>query len=150
MLDKIAEKYLKDNTATLEKILKRFKPIFEQVDKLKKATTKLDAANTTAVKDTLTKLTGYYMEIVDILRKIEALKKNKETAYYHTKKVEIENSDTKFVSAPVDKEASLYVADERRVRSILQGKLDACLEGMRTCRTFVHDNKNVNLNPEEN
>ncbi len=149
MLGEIVKKYLKDNTVALETILKKFEPIFKKVDTLKKATIRLDSSNIVATKDTLTKLTGYYMEIVDILRKIEALKKNKSEAYYCSKRIEITNAGDKFVSAPIEKESSLYVADERRVRNILQGKLDACLEGIRTCRTIIADNKNVKLNPEE-
>lgn len=139
----LVEKYLKDNSQSLEKVLKKFVPVFKQIDLLKKATAKLDSSNITAVKDALTKLTGYYMEIVDILRKLEALKKNKRSAYYYNKKAEIEGDDKKFVSSPVEKESDLYVAEERRVIAAFQGKADSTLEGIRTCRALVQDNKSV-------
>lgn len=133
----IAEKYLKDNTATLEGILKKFDPIFKKIDSIKKIMVKLDASNTAAAKEILTKLTGYYMEVIDVHSKIESLVKNKKVAYYYSRKVAVETAGEKFSSAPVEREADLYVADERRVRDIFAGKVAASIEGIRTCRSII-------------
>jgi uncharacterized protein YdcH (DUF465 family) len=136
-LSGIAQNYLKDNSATLTKLLTKFDPIFKKIDTIKKSMVKLDQANVSGIKDILTQLTGYYMEVVDIHKKVESLVKNKRCAYYYTRKVEIEAAGDKFSSAPTERESDLYVADERRVRDILAGKVDACIEGIRTCRTLL-------------
>lgn len=141
------EKYLTDNSKKLENIAKKFTATFKAVDGIKQAFVQLDASNTAQVKDLLTKLTGYFMELDDVLKKIEALKKNKAMAYYYSKKIEAQTNGEKFISAPIEKESELYVADERRIRNIFEGKVSACIEGIRTCRTILNQ-KTVTIDEE--
>lgn len=139
MLNKYIDKYNKDNSAALEKVLKKLTPTFKKVDSYKAQFVKVDSNHISTIKEYLTTLTGLYMELADIHSKLCHLKRNKELAYYYSRKVEIEGEGNKFVSAPIEKEASLAVADERRVRDIIKGKLDSCIEGIRTCRTIINE-----------
>ncbi len=147
-LKPIADKYIKDNVKTLEVLLKKFEPIFGHIDTIKKLIVKLDHNNVTAAKDILTKLTGYYMEVVDMHIKLESLVKNKSAAYYFTRKAEIEAEGGKFQDGATKEEARLFVADERRVRDIFSGKATASIEGVRTCRALIPRNENSNKEVE--
>ena len=139
MLEAMMNKYNKDNSKTLETVLTKLKPTFAQVDAYKKQFIKVDSNHIATIKEYLTVLTGHYMELADIHTKLCHLKRNKELAYYYSRKAAIEADGAKFVSAPNEKEASLAVADERRTRDIIKGKLDACIEGIRTCRTLINE-----------
>lgn len=139
MLSKYMEKYNKDNSASLEKVIIKLTPTFKQIDRFKIQFLKVDSNHTATIKGYLTPLTGYYMELADIHAKICHLKRNKELAFFYSRKASIEAEGTKFVSAPIEKEASLAVADERRTRDIIKGKLDSCIEGIRTCRTLINE-----------
>ena len=139
MLNNYMEKYNKDNSKSLEVVIKKLAPTFKRLDSFKVQFTKVDSNHTSTIKEYLTILTGLYMELSDIHSKLCHLKKNKEIAYYYSRKAAIESEGNKFVSAPVDKEASLAVSDERRTRDIVKGKLDACIEGIRTCRTLINE-----------
>lgn len=143
MLEVQMEKYLVDNSAKLEKILKQFTSIFKEVDKLKKAYVTMDFSNVAQGKDVATKLTGYFMEINDVHKKLVALKKNKYHAYYYSKKIECQTSGEKFVDGATKEEANLYIADERRVVAIFEGKASSCLEGIRTCKACFAQNANL-------
>ena len=118
VLAKLIEKYAVDNTKKLEAILKKFKPTFEAVDRIKKSYVSMDFSSNSMVKDTLTKLTGYYMEINDVYARLNALKKNKYHAYYYSKKIESIHNQEKFVDGATKEESNLYIADERRVLAI--------------------------------
>ena len=83
----------------------------------------------------LEELTGIYMELHPIFTIAETIKKNREEGAYMAKKIEIENKGEKFVSASADKEASNSVANERRVRNIIEGKVSACSQGISTCQS---------------
>ena len=147
-LKPIADKYIKDNVKTLEALLKKFIPIFGKIDTIKKSIVKLDHNKVAGIKDTLTQLTGYYMEVVDVHIKLESLVKNKRAAYYYSRKAEIEADGGKFQDGATKEEAGLFVADERRVRDIFSGKATASIEGMRTCRTLIPRNENNNKEVE--
>ena len=41
------------------------------------------------------------------------------------------------MSAPVEREASDYVSNYRRVRNILQGYLDVCDKAISTCQSLL-------------
>ena len=139
MIADYVKKYNKDNTIALGKVITKLGVTFKLIETYKVQFVKVDPNHVKTIKDYLTKLTGAYMELVDIHTKLCHLKRNKELAYYYSRKLEIEGEGNKFVSAPTEKEAALAVADERRTRDIVKGKLDACIEAIRTCRTIINE-----------
>jgi len=132
------QKYLKNKANELNNLLKKYHPSFIAIEKCKKDLLSVDTNNLPKIKQILLTLTGHYMSLVSITKKLQALKRNKENAYFYAKKIEIENEGKKFTSAPIEREATLFVAEERRVRNIFEGYLEACLEGIRTCRAFLN------------
>lgn len=133
--------YNVDNTATLEKILKNLEPIFKMVEAAQKLCYKVDPNNLEQVKKMEIQVTGCYMQLQEIFSRVATLKKNKELAYYMELKARIEGAGEKFVAASSDKEASLAVAEERRVRDIIEGYLLAASECIKTCRNLVNEKK---------
>jgi hypothetical protein len=87
------------------------------------------------VQNSIEELTGIFMVLNPIFLVADTIKKNREEAFYMARKIDIENRGDKFVSAPIDKEASSFVANERRVRNIIQGMLEACSQGISTCQS---------------
>lgn len=85
--------------------------------------------------NTLEELTGIYMELNPIFSIASTIKQNREDKYFMSRKIEIENKGDKFVSAPIDKEASGFVANERRIRNIVEGKVLACSQGISTIQS---------------
>ena len=88
-------------------------------------------------KDYLSRLTGIYMYLSPLVAEAVSMKKNRELREYHEIKIQQENEGKKFVSAPAEKEASMKVADLRRIRNILQAYLDACRVGIVTCQSIL-------------
>jgi len=87
------------------------------------------------LQNSLEELTGIYIKLNPIYSIAESIKKNREESFYMAKKISIENNGDKFVSASTDKEASNSVANERRVRNIIEGKVSACSQGISTCQS---------------
>ena len=78
------------------------------------------------MQNSLEELTGIYMDLKTIHMISITMKANRELQHYISRKIEIENKGEKFVSSPMEKEASNNVANERRIRNIMEGKIDAC------------------------
>lgn len=92
-------------------------------------------SDTAQLHNTIEDLTGIFMELKSIYMIAMSIKENREDAYYMAKKIEVENRGEKFVSASAEREASSSVANERRVRNIIQGKLEACIQGITTIQS---------------
>lgn len=83
----------------------------------------------------LDKLTGAYTALEPLYTQAEAKKLNEELQAYVSMKRDLESKGEKVVAASLDKEASLAVADFRRVRAILEGYVEACSKAIGTCQT---------------
>jgi len=83
----------------------------------------------------LDKLTGAYIALETLYSQAEAKKLNEELGAYVTMKRDLESKGEKVVAASLDKEASLAVADFRRIRAILEGYVEACAKGIGSCQT---------------
>lgn len=86
-------------------------------------------------QNSLEELTGIYMDLKTIYMISITMKENRELQHYISRKIEIENKGEKFVSAPIEKESSNIVANERRIRNILEGKIDACSSAISTAQS---------------
>jgi hypothetical protein len=98
------------------------------------------------LKKTLEELTGVFLELNPIYYIVESIKKRREGGFYVSKKIEIENNGEKFVATSTDKEASHFVAEERRVRNTIFGNVLACTQGISTCQSKLkHVGKEIEL-----
>lgn len=87
------------------------------------------------MQTSLDELIGIYMDLDTVYMISITMKKNRESQHYMSRKIEIENKGEKFVSAPIEKEASNNVANERRIRNILEGKINACSSSISTIQS---------------
>jgi ribosome-binding ATPase YchF (GTP1/OBG family) len=135
--DKV-EKFKKDDSAALAKILKELEPTFKEVEAARRILPKLDINNLDKAKTIQMQLLAHYGVLKEWYDRIEALKVNKEVAYKQYLKNKAEEKNEKFVSAAAESEASLYVAEERKVRNQISGKLEFVLESIKGCRSLIN------------
>lgn len=138
-LENIVEKFKKDDSAVLAKILKELDSDFKAVEATRKILPKIDINNLDKVKQIQLQTVSVYGRLREWYLRIESLKKNKEAAYYQYLRNLAEEKNDKFVSAVAEKESSLYVSEERRVRDLIAGKLDFALETIKTCRNLLNE-----------
>lgn len=130
---------------TLTEILKKCKPHFDIINHYSNIFENNLINNPEECKEALNKLTGVYMYLKPILYIAETTKKNNEVSYYFKKKSEF--TGTKFVSTPVEKEASHHVKNFRRIRNILQGYMDSCDKAISSCQSILkHMAEEIRLN----
>ena len=120
----------------IEEILDNLSEVFAGIDGIASELAYLELSDE-QYKDYLTQLTGIYIYLSPLVAEAISVKKNAELREYHSIKMECENEGKKFVSAPAEKEASMKVADLRRIRNILQAYLDACKVGISSCQSII-------------
>lgn len=138
-LENIVEKFKKDDSAVLTKILKELEPTFRAVEATRKVLPKIDINNLDKVKQIQLETLSYYGQLREWYLRIDSLKKNKEAAYFQGLCNEASAKNEKFVATVAEKETSLFVAEERRVRDLIAGKLDFALETIKTCRNLLNE-----------
>lgn len=95
--------------------------IFEILDKIHFKLKAREIVDPEEVDEAIDKVTGYRGFLNPLLEAFEAEMDNSENAYYINRKEQIEKEGTKFTSAPVEREASLSVANLRTIRNQLRG-----------------------------
>ena len=141
-LEPIIDKFNRDNTQALEKIMKALTPTCKAVENARKLMFKVNPNNLDKVKEIEIQVTGHFMQLQEIYSRVYSLKKNKELAYYQLLKNHAEsNEKVKFVATSAEKEAALSVADERRVRDYIDGYLKSAAECLKTCRNLINEKK---------
>lgn len=118
-------------------LLEEMNTIFVEIDKITEDLSDGLLSDVNICIDYLSRLTGYFMYLNPILSELRSYKKNKELREYYSLKMQIENEGKKFVSAPVEKEASLAVAEVRRIRNIVEGYVDACKTAISSCQSII-------------
>lgn len=123
---------------TLSKVLEFCKQDFDKIDYYANTVLKSNLAeNPEEAKKALNELTGVFMTLKPVISIAETEKKNREIREYDRLRIKIENAGDKFTSASVEKQASAYVADYRRVRNIVQGYLDACEKALSSLQSLL-------------
>ena len=131
------ESYFVDDSK-LEKLLELLVETFDRINYYSTLfRDRIVMENPREIETALSELTGLYMFLKPIVSIAITEKKNREERYYNQRKIEIENEGKKFMSAPVEREASDYVSNYRRVRNILQGYLDVCDKAISTCQSLL-------------
>lgn len=138
-LEETVAKFKKDDSAVLAKILKELEPTFKAVEATRRILPKIDINNLDKVKQIQLETVSHYGLLREWFLRIDSLKKNKEDSYYQYLRNEAEKKNDKFVSAVAEKESSVFVSEERRVRDLIAGKLDFALETIKTCRNLLNE-----------
>lgn len=123
------------NTEGLEKLLANYKDVFDMVDDFGQQLIQGIPNTPNDYKEILDKLTGAFISLEPLYTQAEAKKLNEELQAYVSMKRSLEEKGDKVVAASLEKEASLAVADFRRVRAILEGYVEACAKAIGTCQT---------------
>jgi len=118
-------------------LLEEMDSVFLEIDKIAEDLSGGLLSDVNICIDYLSRLTGYYMYLNPILSELRSYKKNKELREYHSLKMQIENEGKKFVSAPVEKEASLAVAEVRRIKNVVEGYVEACKTAISSCQSII-------------
>jgi hypothetical protein len=124
-----------DSIEGLQKLLTDYKDTFDMVDDYGQQLIAGILNTPEDYKSCLDKLTGAYVSLEPLYTMAEAKKLNEELQAYVSMKRDLESKGEKVVAASLDKEASLAVADFRRVRAILEGYVEACSKAIGTCQT---------------
>jgi len=136
----------------LTKLLTDYKNVFDMIDDFGQQLIKGILSTPEDYKTCLDKMTGAYVSLEPLYTMAESKKLNEELQAYVSIKRELETKGEKVVSASIEKESSLAVADFRRVRAILEGYVEACSKAIGTCQTqlkrieFELKNRNDNVN----
>ena len=130
------ESYFKDEI-TLGKVLESISEDIEKIDYYANLLKSGVTDNAEEVKKAITELTGIYMSLKPILAVASSEKENKEVRAYTVLRTEIENAGGKFVSAQADKQASLQVANYRRIRNIIEGYVNATEKAISTLQSVL-------------
>ena len=138
-LESVIEQFKKDDSKALAKIEKIIDSSCKAVSKAKSIMLKLNVNNINQIKEIEKNMNAHFLILEEWYQKINSLKKNKELAYYQYLKNSAEATNTKWVSAPAEKEASLYVAPERKLRDKILGSKNGALETIKTCRNLVNN-----------
>lgn len=141
-----------DSKDGLEKLLTDYKDVFEMVDDYGQQLISGILSTPDDYKTCLNKMTGAFVSLEPLYTMAEAKKRNEELCTYVTLKRELESKGDKVVATSLEKEASLAVADFRRIRAVLEGYVEACAKAIGTCQTqlrrieFEIKNKNDKIN----
>jgi len=119
----------------LELLLANYKESFELVDYYSTLFKGGALVQTTEIHDALDKLTGTFMSLNTPYQMLIAKKENEEAIFYEKRRMEIESTEKKFVSASVEREASVAVSTLRRVRNIFGAYVSSCEKGISTCQS---------------
>jgi len=148
-LEERVKQFMKDDAKTLARVEKIVDPSCKAVARAKNILLKFSVNNINKAKEIEKNINAHYLTLEEWYERVNALKKNKELAYFIAMKNQAEQEGTKFVSAPTEKEASLYVAPERKLRDKILGNLKGALETMKTCRNIINSQRFETQNSSE-
>jgi hypothetical protein len=81
--------------------------------------------------------TAIYLALNPILSLAETEKANREVIFFSKLKMDTENAGGKFVATNGDREASVHVANYRKVRNILEGYVESVKVIISTCQSSL-------------
>ena len=128
----------------LKILLTEAKPIFSKIDKIGKELFEGTDRKLDYYYNILDVLSGCYTYLAPNTKRLESDKKNDELDKYMNLKMEAANNETKFVSAPAEREASLTVKHLRKARNVFQGYLEATAMNINTAKRHIRSYENEN------
>jgi len=123
-------------------LLEKLNPMFEKINSYRNMFQNHNITSDTSTKTVLEAievLTGIYMYLNPIYSIALSIKQNKEDIYYVQRKSEIVKGldGKKFVSAPLDREASAHVATYRTIRNLLESYVQSCNQAILSCQSIL-------------
>jgi len=123
---------------TLEEVLNLCNTEFERVDYYANTVLKSNLSdNPEEVIKALNELTGIYMTLKPIVAISVSEKSNREIRQYNVLRIELENAGGKFTSASVEKQASEFVGNYRRIRNIVTAYLESAEKAISTLQSIL-------------
>ena len=135
MTIKEIEQYLKE--LKFDDILTECQPMFLRIDEVGKRLRNRILDTRAEVDETLQELCGIYTFLNPILAVIDAEKINVEDRYYNMKRMEHESKNEKITSTTLEKEASAFVSQHRRIRNLLESYVDVCKINIGGCQSLL-------------
>lgn len=132
--DKIVS-YFNRGEEGLNELVVDYKDIFNQIDDYGQQLLQGIITDSEGYKNVLNFMTGAYVSLEPLYSLAEAHKLNEELKSYIGLKREGEAKGEKVVATHLDKESSLSVANERRIRNVLEGYVLATEKAIVTCQT---------------
>lgn len=126
----------------LEQLQNEFQTLEEFASKLKDS--ELDG---NVITEIMQKSNGIWDGLKIVHSVVDTFKKHKELRFFHTKKMEIETAKDKVNVSALEKESSLEVANERRVRNIVEAYLAMADKNISTGQSILKkltDQKRIN------
>lgn len=140
-LEERVQQFMKEDDKALAKVAKIVDSSCKAVAKAKNLLLKFNVNNIAKAKEIEKDVSAHYLTLEEWYQKVNSLKKNKEFAYFINAKNQAEQEGIKFVSTPIEKEAGLYVAPERKLRDKILGSLKGALEVLKTCRNIINSQR---------
>jgi hypothetical protein len=119
MLFEEIDRYFENNDTVLE-VLEPCTEIFNRIDEIGGSLRSRLFNNPKDISELLQELNGMIFFLKPIYGVADSAKTENEDRFYNNKKNEIEKEGGKVVSAALDREASLNVANFRRVRNVIE------------------------------
>ena len=134
---------------TLDLVLEDIAKDMDKIDKWLNISVSDMNDNPEEIKKAIDELSQAYGNIRIVLGIAETEYKNRDVKYYEQKKIECEAEGKKFVSGATEKEASLRVAEYRRIRNIVQAYEQSCSKRIVVLQSILKDiNKEYNQSQE--
>jgi len=139
-----------ENEESLDQILVDYKELFEQIEDYGQQLLQGIITTPDDFSSLLNFATGAYSSLEPLYSMAEATKLNEELKQYVTLKREVEAKGDKVVSASLERESSLAVANFRRIRAILEGYVLTTEKIIITCQTQLKRmTENKQYKPQE-
>jgi len=139
-----------ESEESLDQILVDYKDLFEQIEDYGQQLLQGIISTPEDYSSLLNFATGAYTSLETLYSIAEATKLNEELRHYVTMKRELESKGEKVVATNLDKEASLAVANFRRIRAILEGYVLSSEKIIITCQTQLKRmTENKQYKPQE-
>jgi hypothetical protein len=119
----------------LEQLIVDYKDLFDQIEDYGQQLLQGILTTSEDFKGMLNFMTGSYVSLEPLYSIAESTKLNEELKNYVGIKRDLESKGEKVVAANLEKEASLSVADFRRVRAVLEGYVLATEKAIVTSQT---------------
>jgi hypothetical protein len=137
MLYSEIEDYLR--TEKFEELLTQYSQEFTKIEQYSSLLKNGIFDNGKECSKALNELTALYIALKPVVSVADTFKMHEELKYYINKKEEIAKAEgeKKFVSAVVEREASLYVSNYRRVRNIFESYLEAVTQAIQSLQSIL-------------
>ena len=134
---------------TLEQVLDLIKEDVELVDYYANDILKSKLANNPEeAKSAVLVLAGVFSNLTTVLSVAMTEKKNREIREYNRIRIEAENAEKKVTSAVMEQQASVFVANYRRIRNIIDGYVNGCEKQISALQSTLKNEKRTYNAPE--